>query len=98
MILATVVSQGRDARGLVAMRKPASLVGILLFVVTPHGAAAGVVNDIATQAVQPVVDALGSAVTALWRSSVEQDQLKLETIKTQLEAAKWPDFDDIASQ
>ena len=53
-------------------------------------------EDIAKGAVGPMVDATKSAAGALWTRHVEKDKLELETIKTQLEAAKWPVFGDIA--
>lgn len=56
------------------------------------GGTKGVVEDIAKGAVGPLVDAIKSAAGALWTQHVEKDKLEVETIKTQLEAAKWPDF------
>ena len=38
------------------------------------------------------MNAISSGVSALWTGHVEKDKLELETIKGQLEAAKWPDF------
>lgn len=35
---------------------------------------------------------LGAAIGALWRHACEADRLTAETIKTQLEAARWPAF------
>jgi hypothetical protein len=58
----------------------------------------GVVLDVAKAATEPLVNAISSAVGALWTRHVEKDALELETIKTQLEAAKWPAFGDIAAQ
>jgi hypothetical protein len=52
----------------------------------------GLIDGIVTAAVAPVVDALKSAAGALWTRRVEKDKLEIETIKGQLEAAKWPDF------
>jgi hypothetical protein len=52
----------------------------------------GLINEVVTAALGPVVDALKSAAGALWTRKVEKDKLELETIKGQLEAAKWPDF------
>jgi len=52
----------------------------------------GLVDDVVKAAVGPVVDALKSAVGALWTRHVEKDKLEIETIKGQLEAAKWPEF------
>ena len=52
----------------------------------------GLVEDILTVPIEPVVNAISSGVRALWTGHVEKDKLELETIKGQLEAAKWPDF------
>jgi hypothetical protein len=58
----------------------------------------GVWYEIATAAVEPVVKAISDGVGALWARHVEKDKLKLETKKAQLEAAKWPEFGDIAAR
>jgi hypothetical protein len=52
----------------------------------------GLVEDILKAPIEPVVNAISSGVSALWTGHVEKDKLELETIKGQLEAAKWPDF------
>ena len=52
----------------------------------------GIVEDLAKGAVEPVVDGLKAGAGALWARHVEEDKLEIETIKGQLEAAKWPDF------
>jgi hypothetical protein len=52
----------------------------------------GFIEDILKAPVEPVVNAISSGVSALWTGHVERDKLELETIKGQLEAAKWPDF------
>lgn len=56
------------------------------------GGSKGVVEELAKGAVEPVVAALKDAAGALWARKVEEDKLESETIKGQLEAAKWPDF------
>ena len=56
------------------------------------GGAKGLVEDIAKAGVEPLVDAIKSAAGALWTRRIEKDKLELETIKDQLERAKWPDF------
>jgi hypothetical protein len=61
------------------------------------GQTKGVVEDVAKAAIEPMVNAISSAVGALWTRHVEKDALEVETIKTQMEAAKWPDFGDIAA-
>jgi hypothetical protein len=55
----------------------------------------GVAEEIAKGAIEPLADLIKSAAGALWTRHVEKDKLELETIKTQLEAAKWPAFGEI---
>jgi hypothetical protein len=64
--------------------------------VTPN--TKGVWEEIAKGAVEPLVKAISDGVGALWTRHVEKDTLEIETKKTQLEAAKWPKFSDIAAQ
>jgi hypothetical protein len=52
----------------------------------------GLVEDILKAPIEPIANAISSGVSALWTGHVEKDKLELETIKGQLEAAKWPDF------
>jgi hypothetical protein len=52
----------------------------------------GLVEDILKAPIEPIVKAISSAVSALWTGHVERDKLELQTIKGQLDAAKWPDF------
>ena len=52
----------------------------------------GLVEDILKAPIEPVVTAISSGVSALWTRHVEKNKLELETIKGQLDAAKWPDF------
>jgi hypothetical protein len=56
------------------------------------GGSKGIVEDLAKGAVEPVVALLKDAASALWARRVEEDKLETETIKGQLEAAKWSDF------
>jgi hypothetical protein len=42
--------------------------------------------------------AISDGVGSLWTRHVDKDKLELETKKSQLEAAKWPKFGDIAAQ
>jgi hypothetical protein len=51
--------------------------------------------DIAKGAIQPVIDALSEGVAALYNNHRKDDALTIETIKTQLEAAKWPNFAEV---
>jgi len=55
----------------------------------------GVLADIAKGAIQPVIDALSAAVAALYNNHRKDEALARETIKTQLEATKWPNFAEI---
>src|SRR5271166_4944182 len=52
----------------------------------------GLVDEAVKAAVGPVVDALKAAAGALWGRHVKMEDLEIDTIKGQLEAAKWPDF------
>jgi hypothetical protein len=54
-----------------------------------------VVADIAKAAIQPVIDALKEGVAALYNNYRKDQALTRETIKTQLEAAKWPNFAEV---
>jgi hypothetical protein len=58
----------------------------------------GVWEEIAKGAVEPMIKAISDGVGRLWTRHVEKDKLEIETKKTQLEAAKWPRFGDIAAQ
>jgi len=60
--------------------------------VSTAGGSKGIVEDLAKGAVEPVVDGLKAGAGALWARHVEEDKLEIETIKGQLEAAKWPEF------
>ena len=64
--------------------------------VTPN--TKGVWEEIARGAVEPLFKTLSDGIGALWTRHVEKDKLELETKRTQLEAAKWPKFSDIAAQ
>jgi hypothetical protein len=52
----------------------------------------GLVEDILKAPIEPVLNAISSGARVLWAGHVEKDKLELETIKAQLEAAKWPEF------
>jgi hypothetical protein len=56
------------------------------------GGTKGLVEDILKAPIEPIVNAISSGVSALWTGHVEKDKLELETIKGQLDAAKWPEF------
>jgi hypothetical protein len=55
----------------------------------------GVLADIAKAAIQPAIDALSEGVAALYNNHRKDNALTIETIKTQLEAAKWPNFAEV---
>jgi hypothetical protein len=55
----------------------------------------GVLTDIVTAAIEPVIKALAEAVATIYNNHRADDALTLETIKTQLEATKWPDFAEV---
>ncbi len=52
----------------------------------------GLVEDILKAPIEPIVNEISSGVSALWTGHVEKNKLELETIKGQLDAAKWPEF------
>lgn len=52
-------------------------------------------TDVAKGAVEPVIQALSEAVAAIYNNHRKDDALITETIKTQLEGAKWPDFAEV---
>jgi hypothetical protein len=58
----------------------------------------GVWEEIAKGPIEPLIKAISDGVGALWTHHVEKERLELESTKTQLEAAKWPKFGDIAAQ
>jgi hypothetical protein len=55
----------------------------------------GVPADIAKGAVEPLIKALSEGVAALYNNHRKDDALARETIKTQLEATKWPNFAEV---
>jgi hypothetical protein len=55
----------------------------------------GILGDIVKGAIQPVIDALSAAVAAIYNNHRKDDALTRETIKPQLEAAKWPNFAEV---
>jgi hypothetical protein len=58
----------------------------------PASGTKGVVEDLAKGAVERVGDALKVTAGVLWGRRVKMEELEIETIKSQLEAARWPDF------
>jgi hypothetical protein len=58
----------------------------------------GVWEEVAKGAVEPLFKTISDGVGALWTRHVKMDELELGTKKSQLEAAKWPKFVEIAAQ
>ena len=55
----------------------------------------GVLVDLVKGAIEPAVQALSQAVAAIYNNHRKDNALTRETIKTQLEAAKWPNFAEL---
>jgi hypothetical protein len=55
----------------------------------------GLLDDMIKAAIEPVVKALSEGVAALYNNHRKDDALTRQTIQTQLEAAKWPDFGEV---
>jgi len=55
----------------------------------------GILEDIVKAALDPVINSLSAGVATLYNNHRKDDSLTIETIKTQLEAAKWPDFAEV---
>jgi hypothetical protein len=102
--LTTALVQGGDPNSLPIARASLETAGkglteicdAAVKTVTPN--TKGVWEEIAKGAVEPLFKTISDGVGALWTRHVERDQLDRETKKTQLEAAKWPKFSDIAAQ
>jgi hypothetical protein len=60
-----------------------------------------VIDEIVKAAVEaaigPVIDALKEGISALYNNHRADSAVTKATIKSQLEAAKWPDFDQISA-
>ena len=55
----------------------------------------GVLVDIVKGAIEPAVQAVSQAIAAIYNNHRKDNALTRETIKTQLEAAKWPNFPEL---
>jgi hypothetical protein len=55
----------------------------------------GILDDIVKGAVEPLIKALSEGVAALYNNHRKDNALTRETIKTQLEAVKWPNFAEV---
>ena len=102
--LMTALVQGGDPSSLPTARASLATAGkglkeicdAAVKTITPN--TKGVWEEIAKGAVEPLIKAISDGVGALWMRHVERDTLEIETKKSQLEAAKWPKFSDIAAQ
>ena len=102
--LTTALVQGGDPNSLPTARASLETAGkglkeicdAAVKTITPN--TKGVWDEIAKAAIEPLFKAISDGVGALWTRHVEKDKLELETKRTQLEAAKWPKFSDIAAQ
>jgi hypothetical protein len=52
----------------------------------------GIVSDVVNAAVEPVIGAIKDGVSTLWNQRLKQEQAEIDSIRGQLDAAKWPDF------
>ena len=58
-----------------------------------------IAKGVAEGATEPIVNRVSDGIAALWTHYVvEPDKLALENNKTKLEAARWPEFADIAAK
>ena len=55
----------------------------------------GVLVDIVKGAIEPAVQAVSQAIAAIYNNHRKDNALTRETIKTQLEATKWPNFAEL---
>jgi hypothetical protein len=55
----------------------------------------GVIDEILKAPIEPIINAISAGVGALWTQHIKMDELERETIKSELEAAKWPTFADV---
>lgn len=52
----------------------------------------GIVSELAKAAIEPLIGAIKDGVGAVWARQIEEDKAEQDSIKGQLEAAKWPEF------
>jgi hypothetical protein len=52
----------------------------------------GVVSDAVKAAVEPVIAAIKDGISGLWNEHLKQEQAEIDSIKGQLQAAKWREF------
>jgi hypothetical protein len=98
--LITVLAEGEEPKGLTfletQLRDGASSLAEFCQAVDKllpdSSGSKGIVIDIAKAAIEPLINALSAAVAALYNDYRKDDAL---TLRTQLEAAKWPAFKDV---
>ena len=84
--------QARTRRGSEGLVQFCGTVSKLLPATAGHR---GVIEDIAKSAIEPLIKALSEGIAALYNDHRKDDELMRLTIRTQLEAAKWPDFSQV---
>jgi hypothetical protein len=89
--LATI--QARLERGVSGLRQFCD--GVLALLPADQGLRKGGIGDIAKGAIEPVVKVLSEGVAALYNNHRNDKALTRQTIQTQLEATKWPDFGEV---
>src|SRR5262249_33479427 len=57
----------------------------------------GVIDEIAKAAIEPLITAVSKAIAALYTDHRSDTDLTRTTIITELEGARWPDFNSISS-
>ncbi len=67
----------------------------VLALLPPDEGRKGMIGDVVKGAIEPVIKALSEAVAALYNNHRNDKALTRQTIQTQLEAAKWPDFGEV---
>ena len=60
---------------------------------TPPAAAGerGIIGDLVGAALEPLIE----AIAAIWQRADDNDRLRRDAIRAQLEATRWPDFSDV---
>jgi hypothetical protein len=102
--LTTVLAEGGKPENLPAVRDKLETAGQGLkqicdsAVRTTPANTKGAWEEVAKAAIDPLVKAITDGVDGLWSHKLEQDRLAFETKKSQLEAAKWPEFVNIAAR
>jgi hypothetical protein len=101
--LTTALAEGERPKGLpsldAALVRGASALAKFCESVTPlvptEAGRKGVLLDLVKGAIEPAVQGLSEAVAAIYNNHRNDKALTRETIKTQLEAARWPNFAEV---